>query len=41
MTDSLVYRSAGAISQGGTEPPDSLAMDVSSSGNGYGSLSTG
>ena len=41
MTDSLSYRSAGAISQGDTELPDSLAMDVSSSGNGFGSFAAG
>jgi hypothetical protein len=41
MTDSLSYRSAGAISQGDTELPDSLAMDVSSTGNGYGSFAAG
>ena len=41
MTDSLSYRSAGGISQGDTELPDSLAMDVSSSGNGYGSFAAG
>ena len=41
MTDSLAYQSAGAISQGDTEMPDSLAMDVSSAGNGYGLLSVG
>jgi len=41
MTDSLSYRSAGGISQGDTEQPDSLAMEVSSSGNGYGSFATG
>jgi len=38
MTDSLGYRSTGGISQGDTELPDSLAMDVFSSGNGYGSF---
>ena len=32
MTDALNYHSAGGISQGDTELPDSLAMDVSSSG---------
>jgi hypothetical protein len=41
MTDALDYRSAGAISQGDIELPDSLAMDVSSSGNGYGSFAAG
>jgi hypothetical protein len=41
MTDSLSYRSAGAISQGDIELPDSMAMDVSSSGNGYGSFAAG
>ncbi len=41
MTDSLSYRSAGGISQGDTELPDSLAMDVSSSGNGYGNFAAG
>jgi hypothetical protein len=41
MTDSLDYHSAGGISQGDTELPDSLAMDVSSSGNGYGSFAVG
>jgi len=41
MTDSLAYRSAGDISQGDTEQPDSLMMDVSSSGNGYGSFAAG
>jgi hypothetical protein len=39
MTDSLAYRSAGAISQGDTEKPDSLVMDITSSGRGSGSLS--
>ena len=39
MTDSLRYRSAGAISQGDTEQPDSLAMDITSTGRGSGSLS--
>jgi hypothetical protein len=41
MTDSLSYRSAGAIRQGDIERPDSLAMDISSSGNGYGSFAAG
>jgi hypothetical protein len=41
MTDSLSYRSAGGISQGDTELPDSLAMDISSIGRGYGSFATG
>jgi hypothetical protein len=41
MTESLAYRSAGAINQGDTEQPDSLVMDVSSSGNGYGSFAAG
>jgi len=41
MTDSLNYRSAGGISQGDTEQPDSLMMDVSSVGNGYGSFAAG
>jgi len=41
MTDSLSYHSVGGISQGDTELPDSLAMDVSSSGNGYGSFAAG
>jgi hypothetical protein len=41
MTDSLAYRSDGAISQGDTEVPDSLTMDIYSSGNGYGSLNMG
>ena len=41
MTDALNYHSAGGISQGDTELPDSLAMDVSSSGNGYGSFAAG
>jgi hypothetical protein len=41
MTDALNYHSAGGISQGDTELPDSLAMDVSSSGNGYGNFAAG
>jgi hypothetical protein len=41
MTDALDYHSAGSISQGDTEQPDSLAMDVSSLGNGYGSFAAG
>jgi hypothetical protein len=41
LTDSLNYHSDGAISQGDIELPDSLAMDVSSSGNGYGSFAAG
>ncbi len=41
MTDVLRYHSAGGISQGDTEQPDSLAMDVSSSGNSYGSFAAG
>jgi len=41
MTDALDYHSAGSISQGDTELPDSLAMDVSSFGRGYGSFATG
>jgi len=41
ITDSLDYHSAGGISQGDTEQPDSLAMDVSSFGNGYGSFAAG
>ncbi len=41
MTDALDYHSAGSISQGDTELPDSLAMDVSSSGNGYGNFAAG
>ncbi|MCX6701346.1 MAG: hypothetical protein NTV68_15740, partial [Methanomicrobiales archaeon] len=41
MTDALYYRSAGGISQGDTEQPDSLAMDISSKGNGYGSFAAG
>ena len=41
MTDTLNYRSTGGISQGDTEQPDSLAMDVSSSGNGFGSFAAG
>lgn len=41
MTDALNYHSVGGISQGDTELPDSLAMDVSSSGNGYGIFATG
>ena len=41
MTDTLNYRSTGGISQGDTEQPDSLAMDVSSSGNGFGSSAAG
>ena len=41
MTDSLNYRSAGGISQGDTEQPDSLAMDISSNGNGYGNFAAG
>jgi hypothetical protein len=41
ITDSLAYRSAGAISQGNIELPDSLAMDISSAGSGAGMLSVG
>jgi hypothetical protein len=41
ITDSLAYRSAGAISQGDIYRLDSLAMDISSAGNGYGSLDAG
>ena len=41
MTDTLNYHSAGGISQGDTEQPDSLMMDVSSVGNGYGSFAVG
>ena len=41
MTDSLNYHSVGGISQGDTEQPDSLAMDISSTGRGYGSFATG
>jgi len=41
MTDSLSYRSAGDINQGDIELPDSLAMDVSSTGRGYGSFAAG
>ncbi len=41
MTDALNYHSVGGISQGDTELPDSLAMDISSSGNGYGSFAAG
>ena len=41
MTDALNYHSAGGISQGDTERPDSLMMDVSSAGNGYGSFAAG
>jgi len=41
MTDSLNYHSVGGISQGDTELPDSLMMDVSSVGNGYGSFAAG
>jgi len=41
MTDSLSYRSAGAISQGDIDLPDSLAMDISSAGRGSGMLAAG
>ncbi len=41
MTDALNYYSVGGISQGDTEQPDSMAMDISSSGNGYGSFAAG
>ncbi len=41
MTDALNYHSAGGISQGDIEQPDSLVMDVSSAGNGYGSFAAG
>jgi hypothetical protein len=41
MTDSLAYRSAGGISQGDTEQPDSMLMGISSVGNGYGSFAAG
>jgi len=41
VTDSLAYQSDGAISQGDTEMQDSLAMDISSAGNGTGLLSVG
>jgi hypothetical protein len=39
--DLLSYRSAGGISQGDTEQPDSLAMDISATGRGYGSFAAG
>jgi hypothetical protein len=38
MTDSLAYRSAGVISQGDIDLPDSMAMDISSAGSGSGTL---
>ena len=41
MMDALNYHSVGGISQGDTEQPDSMAMDVSSAGNGYGSFAMG
>ena len=41
MTDALNYHSVGDISQGDTEQPDSMSMDVSSRGNGYGSFAAG
>ena len=41
MTNTLDYHSVGGISQGDTDQPDSLAMDVSSVGNGYGSFAAG
>ena len=41
MTDALNYYSAGGISKGDNELPDSMAMDVSSSSNGYGSFAVG
>jgi len=41
MTDALDYHSAGGISQGDSELPDSLAMDISSAGRGSGMLSVG
>jgi hypothetical protein len=41
MTNAMNYQSVGGISQGDIEKPDSLAMDVSSSGNGYGSFAAG
>jgi hypothetical protein len=41
MTDSLAYRSAGGISQGDNELPDSLAMNISSAGRGSGMLAAG
>lgn len=41
MTDASDYHSAGGISQGDTDQPDQLAMDVLSTGNGYGSFAAG
>jgi len=41
MTDALNYHSAGGISQGDTELPDSMAMDISLVGNGFGSFAAG
>lgn len=41
LTDALNYHSAGGISQGETEQPDSRTKDSYSSGNGDGSLNMG
>jgi len=41
MTDALNYHSSGVIRQGDIDVPDSLVMDVSSYGTGYGSLDAG
>ncbi len=41
MTDSLSYRSAGGISQGDTEQPDSMLMNMEATGRGSGQFSAG
>ena len=41
MTDALDYHSSGEIRQGDIDVPDSLVMDLSSSGTGHGSLDMG
>ena len=41
LTEALNYHSAGGIIQDDTEQPDSMVMEVSSSGNGFGSIAAG
>jgi len=41
MTDSLNYNSAGGISQGDTEQPDSMVMNMDATGHGSGMFSVG
>ncbi len=41
ITNRLGYHSSGSISQGDTERPDSMMMQIDASGHGSGSLSTG